>query len=122
MQTKPLLCGIIGFILGGLIVSVAAVTIEKSPDDTSATMDSMVTSLQGKKGEDFDKVFISGMIVHHQGAIDMARMAQANARHQEVKTLADAIITSQTKDIKMMQGWQMDWHYPAAPSMDMMAK
>ncbi len=29
MQTKPLLYGIIGFLLGGLIVSIAAVTIEK---------------------------------------------------------------------------------------------
>ena len=29
METKPLLYGIIGFMLGGLLVSVAAVTFEK---------------------------------------------------------------------------------------------
>lgn len=117
METKPLLYGIIGFLLGGLLVSVAAVTIEK-PKDEGATMTNMVSVLEGKTGDDFDQAFISGMIVHHQDAIDMARKADKQARHQEVKDLSKAIITAQQKEIDDMKQWQMDWGYSKTHSSD----
>ena len=115
MQTKPLLFGIIGFILGGLIVSIAAVTIEK-PKGNSMTMQDMTSSLQGKTGDDFDKVFIEGMIEHHQGAIDMANLAKTKAKHQEIKSMADDIISAQSKEIDLMQSWQTDWGYKTVPT------
>ncbi len=34
METKPLLYGIIGFILGGLLVSIAATTFDKPSEET----------------------------------------------------------------------------------------
>jgi hypothetical protein len=39
METKPLLFGLIGFFLGGLIVSIAATTFDKP----EAKMESMIT-------------------------------------------------------------------------------
>ena len=110
MQTKPLLYGVIGFLLGGLLVSIAAVTIEK-PKDNDATMTSMARSLEGKTGDDFDKAFVSGMIAHHQDAIDMARMADKQAKHQEIKDLSRAIIETQQKEIYDMRQWQADWSH-----------
>ena len=80
-------------------------------DDESMTMDGMVDSLKGKTGDDFDKVFISEMIDHHQGAIDMAELAEKNSKHDEVKNLADDIISAQTKEIDMMRAWQESWGY-----------
>jgi uncharacterized protein (DUF305 family) len=112
MQTKPLVFGIVGFILGGLLVSIAATTFEK-PKDT-ATM-SMSSTLVGKTGSAFDgafdEAFVSGMITHHQDAIDMARMADSQAQHQEVKDLSKAIIETQQKEIDQMRQWQKDWGY-----------
>ena len=74
-------------------------------------MSMMSSSLKGLKGDEFDKQFISEMITHHEGAVDMAELALTNAKHQEVKTMAQNIISAQTKEIDEMQTWQKDWHY-----------
>lgn len=77
----------------------------------SMQMDNMTASLDGKMGEEFDKTFISEMIIHHQGAVDMAKMALQNASHQEIKDLATAIIEAQEKEIAQMKEWQINWGY-----------
>jgi uncharacterized protein (DUF305 family) len=84
-------------------------TDTKSNDGMS--MSQMMSSLQGKTGDDFDKTFITEMIAHHQGAIDMANLAKTNAKHDEIKKMADDIISAQTKEIKEMKTWQGDWGY-----------
>jgi uncharacterized protein (DUF305 family) len=58
----------------------------------------------------FDQRFIEAMISHHQGAIEMAQMAQQMAEHQEIQTLADAIIAAQQTEIEQMQGWLQEWY------------
>ena len=71
----------------------------------------MTSSLEGKTGDEFDRTFIEEMIVHHQGAIEMAQLARENAKRDEIKSLADDIISAQTSEIEMMRGWQKDWNY-----------
>ncbi len=58
----------------------------------------------------FDKSFIQAMIPHHQSAIDAAKVAQAKAEHQEVKTLAGNIIAAQQTEIDQMQAWLKAWY------------
>jgi len=65
-------------------------------------------------GEDYDRLFLANMIAHHQGAVDMANLALTNAKHQEVKDLATAIVSAQTKEIGDMTAWQKSWSYPAS--------
>ncbi|HLG90761.1 MAG TPA: DUF305 domain-containing protein [Candidatus Saccharimonadales bacterium] len=87
------------------------------------SMSEMSSLLSNKTGDDFDKAFIAQMISHHEGAIDMALLAKQNAEHDEIKKLADDIVTAQSKEIDMMQTWQADWGYKSVPqshSMDMM--
>jgi uncharacterized protein (DUF305 family) len=124
METKSLLIGLGGFILGGLVVSVAATTLQKpAPASTGMTMTEMTNALKGKNGDDFDKAFITGMIEHHQGAIDMARLAQDNAKHKEIKKMSEEIVSAQSKEIDMMQTWQGDWGYKNVPtSHEMMSR
>jgi len=57
----------------------------------------------------FDQRFIDAMISHHQGAIDMATMALENAEHEEIKTLAQAIIKAQEAEIAQMEAWRSEW-------------
>lgn len=75
------------------------------------SMDDMIESLDNKTGDDFDKTFLTEMIDHHQGAINMAKASQKNAKHQEIKNLAQDIISAQTKEIEEMKQWQKDWGY-----------
>jgi uncharacterized protein (DUF305 family) len=79
--------------------------------DDGMSMDEMTQALKGKTGDEFDKAFIDEMIVHHQGAIDMANLALKNAKHQEIKDLSDAIIKAQTTEIEEMKSWRSSWDY-----------
>ena len=80
-------------------------------DGMGMTMDDMVMMLNNKTGDDFDMAFLEGMIPHHQGAIDMAKMAQQSAKHQEIKTMANGIISAQQKEIDQMKQWMKAWGY-----------
>lgn len=75
------------------------------------SMNGMSMMLQGKTGDEFDAAFITMMIPHHQGAIDMANDALKNAKHEELKQLARDIIASQQREIDMMKSWQEAWGY-----------
>lgn len=79
--------------------------------DSMEGMSDMNSALVGLSGDAFDKKFLELMIEHHQGAIDMSEPADANAQHQEVKDLARAIITAQTKEITQMRAWLDEWGY-----------
>lgn len=58
----------------------------------------------------YDAQFIDSMIVHHEGAISMAKQAQQSAEHPELRTLADAIITAQAAEITQMKAWRTSWY------------
>jgi uncharacterized protein (DUF305 family) len=75
-------------------------------------------------GDDFDRAFLAQMIMHHAMAVMMARPVVANASHQELKDLGQAIIDDQTREIAQMRQWAADWYGIALPDpvamMDMM--
>lgn len=115
METKSLLYGLIGFFIGGLLVAIAATTFNKpeTKENTKDTMsmESMVDDLRGKTGDEYDKAFISSMIAHHEGAVEMAKLSSNNAKHDEIKKLSEDIILAQEKEIRQMKQWLMDWAY-----------
>lgn len=78
-------------------------------DDMSMMMHSMTMGLQGKTGNEFDQAFLKEMIIHHQGAVDMAKMVLTSSKNPELIKLANDIITAQNNEIKMMQNWQKSW-------------
>lgn len=78
--------------------------------DMDSMMDGMTLDLVGKNGDDFDKAFINGMVVHHEGAVKMAELALVNAKHDEIKGMAKEIIKAQTNEIDQMKGWLLDWY------------
>ena len=53
-----------------------------------------------------DQDFVAGMIPHHQGAIDMARVELRYGHDKALKRLARRIIKAQTREIAFMRRWQ----------------
>ncbi len=73
------------------------------------TMTNMTAGLEGKSGEEFEKAFIDEMIVHHEGAVDMAEMLLQKTKRPELVKLGNDIINAQTSEIEMMREWRQTW-------------
>jgi uncharacterized protein (DUF305 family) len=56
-----------------------------------------------ENGEYSDERFIDAMAPHHQGAVDMARVALVNAEHPEIRQLAENVISSQEAEIEELR-------------------
>jgi len=61
--------------------------------------------MQGIQASDSDVAFVKGMIPHHQGAIDMAKVELQYGDDEQVKAWANQIIAAQEKEIAEMQEW-----------------
>jgi uncharacterized protein (DUF305 family) len=59
-------------------------------------------ALEQATGTEAAKLFLTGMVKHHQGAITMAQQQVANGQNPEAVALAKRIITDQQAEITTM--------------------
>lgn len=79
-------------------------------DQFSSEMTNVMEDMESKMKNmkmtgNLDHDFATMMIDHHQGAIDMAEIEKKHGKMQEVKNLADKIITDSQKDISELKTW-----------------
>ena len=117
-QRDPLLYGIIGVIIGGAIVWFLAANAVNSNNYGMMQMMGMRGGNQSMmtNSDTIDAHFIEQMIPHHEDAITMAKLAQQKATHPEIKTLAQNIIDSQSKEIDQMKNWYKSWFGKEVPT------
>ncbi|KKS13824.1 MAG: hypothetical protein UU71_C0042G0009 [Parcubacteria group bacterium GW2011_GWB1_41_6] len=99
----------IAFGFGGILVGAAIVLLLSSTGQYRSMMwganGSNITTPNRTVGmmNNIDEHFIEQMIPHHDGAIDMAKLALQKAKRPEIKTLAENIISAQEKEITDMR-------------------
>ena len=57
----------------------------------------------------FDQQFIDMMVPHHEGAVEMAHVAESRAQRIEIKSMAADILQSQGAEIDQMRAWRQMW-------------
>jgi uncharacterized protein (DUF305 family) len=106
-----------------LIMSSSFITIANAETSTSGTshehmekgggshemMDSMKTGMETMQNMemsgDVDKDFAMMMKMHHQQALDMAKMELAHGKSPEMKAMAKKIMIAQKKEIAQFDKW-----------------
>lgn len=63
----------------------------------------MMRGLSTLSGEELDRIFLEDMVMHHMGAIMMARSVVPYIEHQEIEELTEAIVSSQSTEIMQMR-------------------
>jgi uncharacterized protein (DUF305 family) len=83
---------------------------------SSATPDFMALEMRGmdlravQRAKDRDRAFLTRMIPHHLGSIEIAREAQRSAKHPQTQALARHVVREQQAEIMKMRGWLKRWY------------
>ena len=79
-------------------------------------------ALKELSGKEFNIAFLSQMIAHHRGAVDMAQQALNIAKHAETRKQAQMVIRDQKKEIAQMTSWLRKWYgvQPSEKQIDLM--
>ncbi|MGV9859678.1 DUF305 domain-containing protein [Gordonia sp. NPDC003425] len=73
------------------------------PSGMGMMSDAEMTALENARGAEFDRLWLQGMITHHQGAIDMANTELQQGVNPASRELAQQIKTSQQAEIDRMR-------------------
>lgn len=92
-----------------------------TPANPDETMHMDMQSAPDANNAPYDLQFLDTMIAHHQGAVDMAKLAATNTNNADLKKFAAQIIADQTKEISQMKDWREKWFggKPSAMNMEM---
>ncbi|MGL5510207.1 MAG: DUF305 domain-containing protein, partial [Microcoleaceae cyanobacterium] len=130
MKNKTLIYSLVSLVAGSTLTGILLINQRQATAESSTILGQNTQNVpnmpnppgrgmgmgMGMNQEQKDQHFIQMMIPHHQGAVDMANLALEKAQNPELKTLAEAIKTSQTMEINQMKEWYKQWYGADVPN------
>ncbi|HEY4506677.1 MAG TPA: DUF305 domain-containing protein [Candidatus Paceibacterota bacterium] len=114
MKQEIIIAGLIGLALGIIIAPIFSPVMPMMWGDRMMYRNSTTNSYQMMN--QIDSHFIEQMIPHHEDAITMANLALTLSEHQEIKSLSNDIVRSQSQEIDQMQQWYKSWFGEDVPN------
>jgi uncharacterized protein (DUF305 family) len=79
-----------------------------------------MAALEKARGAEFERLWLEGMMLHHQGALDMGleeqkRQFETGRRPYGLDVLTEDIVVVQRAEITQMQTWLKEWKSPQSP-------
>lgn len=115
--------------LGCLVCSTVVFSQEKAAMKPSASMpmssasggmeDSSMMSSKDASKAPYDLQFLDTMAMHHQSAVDMAKLVDDRAEQPELKAMAKKMISDQQGEISQMKAWRDQWYAGKSAAMNM---
>lgn len=87
----------VGILTVAILMSIATPALASGPAPDERTAD-------------YEIDFMTGMIDHHQMAIEMSEICLDKAVHEELRSKCQDIIAAQSAEIEQMQSWLQDWY------------
>jgi uncharacterized protein (DUF305 family) len=82
--------------------------------ENHAAMDKMMADMAINPTGDVDRDFVAMMVPHHQGAVDMAKAELKYGHNEQLRRLAQEIVSTQQQEIMVMRNAVSDG--PSAPA------
>jgi uncharacterized protein (DUF305 family) len=90
-------------LIGAAVVLAACAGKAPFLAESNAAMAKMMAGMDVEPSGDVDADFVARMIVHHQGAIDMARAELRYGHNEQLRRMAQEIIVTQLQEITTMR-------------------
>jgi uncharacterized protein (DUF305 family) len=88
------------------LMAADANSVEQMHHDYMQSMSGMKDQMhQGVMSNDPDVAFASGMLPHHEGAVEMAKIELKYGKDPQMRQLAENIIKAQETEMQQMKAW-----------------
>lgn len=82
------------YLIGSVLAALVLVTAGCGGDDNEAATNG---------GNTADRAFLEGMIPHHEGGVDLGKLAAEMAEHEELKELGEDVDEAQAREVDQMR-------------------
>lgn len=105
MRRNPYVIAAVITLMGGISAAIASTSLSAGSRALQSANETMHQAMGVEMTGDVDVDFVRGMIPHHEGAVEMAKIVLQYGNDPQIKELAEKIVAAQESEIAFMKEW-----------------